>query len=267
MADDPTNLPGPDRWLDRGRAVRARVETSARDVARRLLAPGGPLGPQAPPSGVPARVSDRPSLRKDEVLSALPVGVELGLTPARGDVDALGWAGEVFTADGPHRPLLHRLPERPATRSEKAWGLVDLVLSDVHGGHVEPRGVELVAPDGRMLLRITDEPAGVRPTGPQRRVELPDGVPVATFGFRRVAGRRVVEVLPVGAHHDAPLTCHKVTDHASGWTVIRQVRRGDTVLAELLRDATTRRLRVDRVDRDDLPLVWAGLLWWWGAEI
>lgn len=268
----------PGSLLDRGRAAlsgvesaRANVEAtgaSMRGLGRRLRAPGALFGPPAPAVGVPAAPEQPLHRSQAEVAALLPRSFEVAVPEARGDVGQRGWTGRVFLV-GEHSPgyLVRRCPRAPLGTREIASGLLELAVEGLVGQHTggsdDPHTVELLDPEGHVLLRST-------PLVPRRHdrtlreVSLADGTPVAAVvGGSRKAHHR--EVVPRGALRGAPVLTD-LLDLYPGRDNAARVWRGLDELASIRTEDRQRMLTVrDLTADDEALLVWAAALCWWGA--
>ncbi|MFF3064790.1 hypothetical protein ACFVQ3_09540 [Oerskovia sp. NPDC057915] len=268
----------PGALRERGRAAlagvesaRANVETagaSVRGLGRRLRAPGALFGPPAPAVGVPAAPEHPLHRSQAEVAALLPRSFEVAVAEARGDVGQRGWTGRVFLV-GESSPgcLVRRSPRAPLRGGEIASGLLDLAVEGLVGQHAgssdDPHTVELLDPDGHVLLRSTPVDRR-RDDRTVREVSLADGTPVAAV----VAGARKDhhrEVVPRGALRAAPVLTD-LLDLYPGRESAARVWRGPEELASIRTEDRQRMLTVrDLTADDEALLVWAAALCWWGA--
>ncbi|MHA7132124.1 hypothetical protein [Oerskovia turbata] len=268
----------PKPLADRGRAALDNIETArtsldsaranVRDLGRRLRAPGGLLGPAPPPTGLP-RAPVRP-LQRDhgEVAALLPRAVEVSVCDVPGNIHELGWTGRLlFIGDLSPRPLIRRCPPGPLRKTEIASGLLDFAAEGLFGSHsntADPHAVELLDPDGHVLLRSTPV-ARRREDRTMRDVTLADGAPVAAViaGSRRIHHR---EVTPAATVRAEPVLTD-LFDLYPGRDTAARVWRGPQELASIRTLNGRRTLTIAALASDDEALlVWAAVLGWWGGS-
>jgi hypothetical protein len=270
----------PKPLADKGRAALDSIETArttldtaranARDLGRKLRAPGGLFGPPPPPPGVPHAPEHPLHRTQAEVAALLPRGLDLPVPQANGFIAPLGWTGNVYLVGGPTpRVLIRRLPHRPEPKgvfaAKLAAELAISTVADTFSGDSERRGVELLDPDGHVLLRSTPtwqrRPDGGRTS---RTVTLSDETLVAEIvtEHRKARTRRID---PAPTLRAVPATTD-VHDLDPSWNTSARVWRGPHELAATTTQDRTRTLSIDGpMTDDDALLIWAAALSWWGG--
>jgi hypothetical protein len=236
---------------DRGRAALDNIETARTTVDS-------------------ARANARDLGRKAEVAALLPRDLDLPVPQANGFIAPLGWTGNVYLVGGPTpRVLIRRLPRKPEPKgvfaAKLAAELAISTVADTFSGDSERRGVELLDPDGHVLLRSTPtwqrRPDGGRTT---RTVSLCDGTPVAEVitEHRKARTRRID---PAPTLHTLPATVD-AQDLDPSWSTSARIWRGSDELAATTAKDRSRTLTINTPKSDaDAILVWAAALCWWGG--
>lgn len=272
----------PRNLLDRGRAVRDHLDdtratldaatTKVRDTKNKLRAPGGLLGPPRPATNIPQAPTHSPHRTRTEVATLLPRTLDVPVPRADGVVESLGWTGDLFpVGESARHAIIRRLP-RPPAPVKAAFELLDELITDTSSADTERRVVELLDPDGHVLLRSAPtwrrRPDGGRTA---RTVMLGDGTPVAdvVHAHRKARSR---EILLLGAR-SAVTASIDLHDLYPGGIGTARIWRGSHELAathahsqaRLLTHDHTRTLALDTTTDDDTLLTWAAALCWWGG--
>lgn len=264
-----------EKLVDRGRAALAGVETaranveavgaSIRDVGRGSRRPRAPLGPPDPATGIPSAPAHQQQRSAAQVASLLPRSFEPVVRRARGDVAPLGWTGEIFQVDdGALRAIVRRLPGKQLSPGKAGWRLVEEMATGLSSPDEDPRVVELLDPEGQVLLRST--PVWRRCHGggwTVRDVALAEGTPVAEI-VKRQRRALVGEVVPAGTVRAAPASMGP-WDMDPRQPTAGRVWRGAVELASIRSQVVTRSLTVGDLHDDDAILTWAEVLSWWGG--